>query len=342
MTPRTEKENQLATPVAMIVFRRPDVTHRVFAAVAKARPSRLFLIADGPRTNRPQEAELCEDVRRIVTAVDWPCEVETNFAQENMGLRPRVVSGLNWVFSQVDEAIILEDDCLPDPSFFSFCSELLERYRDRPQIGSIMGFNPLEKVFPFEYSYFYSLVPLIWGWATWRRAWQEFDDQMESWPEVKVSGLLDHFLPDKKAVKYWSRIFDRMYNGTGESSWYYRWIYTCWTRNWLGIVPRRNLVQNIGIGAEATHTTTADPIVTLSAQSISFPLSHPPAIVSWRDHVVESHKWVYTPTIRHRLRRRMILLKNARPNEWFSLITRPMVNLVSQLRSQITEASARR
>src|SRR5579863_2880630 len=236
------------TPVVMTLFRRPEITRRVFAAVANARPTQLFLIADGPRNNHPEEAELCNEVRRITTAADWPCRVQTNFASENMGLRPRVVSGLNWVFSQVDEAIILEDDCLPDPSFFRFCSELLERYRDQPQIAMIMGFNPLETGFPFPYSYFFFQMPLVWGWATWRRAWQQFDNEMASWPEVKSSGLLKLFLPNQNAVQYWTNIFDSMYDGTGANSWAYRWTYTCWMRNWLGVIPRQNLVQNIGFG----------------------------------------------------------------------------------------------
>ncbi len=119
----------LETPVALIVFNRPETTRRVFAAIAAARPARLLLIADGPRTDRPGEVERCDEVRKIVTSVDWPCEVLTNFAEENMGCRRRVVSGLNWVFSQVEEAIILEDDCVPDASFFPFCAEMLERYR---------------------------------------------------------------------------------------------------------------------------------------------------------------------------------------------------------------------
>ena len=117
--------NRLETPVALIVFNRPEPTRRVFAAIAKARPSRLLLIADGPRPDRQRESNQCAEVRNIVSAVDWPCQVQADFADENMGCRRRVISGLDWVFSQVEEAIILEDDCVPDPSFFPFCSELL-------------------------------------------------------------------------------------------------------------------------------------------------------------------------------------------------------------------------
>src|SRR6266496_1346818 len=129
--------SQLETPVTLIVFNQPDVTRRVFSTIAAARPTRLLLIADGARTSRPGEAERCDEVKQIVTAVDWPCQVETNFATENMGPGPRIISGINWVFSLVEEAIFLEHDCLPDPSFFPFCAELLERYRRLPQVGYI-------------------------------------------------------------------------------------------------------------------------------------------------------------------------------------------------------------
>ena len=129
----------LDTPVALIVFNRPEATRRVFAAVAAARPSRLLIVADAPRTDRPGERQRCEEVLKIVSAVDWPCTVETNLASENLGCRRRVKSGLDWVFSLVEEAIILEDDCLPDPSFFPYCSQLLERYRDCGQVGIISG-----------------------------------------------------------------------------------------------------------------------------------------------------------------------------------------------------------
>lgn len=282
--------NQLEVPVAVIVFRRPDVTRRVFAAVSAARPKRLFLIADGPRADRPDEPSRCEEVREIVTAVDWPCQVETNFAEQNMGLDSRVVSGLDWVFSQVAEAIILEDDCLPDPSFFRFSSELLERYRDWHQIGFITGFNPLEKSFPFQYSYYFAPTTNIWGWATWRRSWQKYDSEMQSWPAVKEAQLLALLFPDRRAVAHWTEIFERMYHGKGPDTWDYRWAYTCWTRNWINIVPRRNLVQNIGFGIDATHTSIPARGLVLPASSIGFPLEHPPAVIAWLAHLMETQR----------------------------------------------------
>lgn len=296
--------NQLETPVALIVFNRPEQTHRVFDVIAKARPSRLMIIADGPRRDRQEEAERCAEVRQIVSKVDWPCELDLNLSDENLGCRRRVITGLNWVFSLVEEAIILEDDCLPDPSFFPFCSELLERYRDQHQIGFIAGFNPLEKKFPFEYSYFFSLVTGIWGWATWRRAWQEYDEHISNWPAIKEAGLLHLLFPDKKVVAYWSRVFDAMYHGTGPNTWDYQWLFTCWTRNWLSVLSGRNLVQNIGFGEEATHTTSIDSDLKLPPSQMKFPLRHPPAILPWNSHVMEIQELLFTPGLMRRIRRK--------------------------------------
>lgn len=296
----------LKTPVALIVFNRPETTRRVFAAVAAARPARLLLIADGPRGDRPGEAERCDEVRKIVTTVDWPCEVLTNFAEENMGCRRRVVSGLNWVFSQVEEAIILEDDCVPDASFFPYCAELLERYRDCCQIGIIVGSNVMEKSFPFDYSYYYTQMTPIWGWATWRRAWQQYDEHMVSWPDVKKAGLLRLLFPDEKVVAYWAQVFDAMHSGAGPNTWDYQLTYTCWTRNWLNILPARNLIQNVGFGESATHTrVAADPDLTLPAGSIDFPLRHPPAITVWPAHDMQLQRRIFVPNISRRIRRKL-------------------------------------
>ena len=119
------KNWQLNTPVAFLIFNRPHTTQRVFAEIAKARPPKLLVVADGPRNDRPGEAELCAQTRAIIDQVDWDCEVLTHYADKNMGCKKRIASGIDWVFTQVEEAIILEDDCLPEASFFQFCEENL-------------------------------------------------------------------------------------------------------------------------------------------------------------------------------------------------------------------------
>jgi hypothetical protein len=295
----------LTVPVAMIVFNRPETTRRVFASVAAARPERLFLIADGPRAGRAGEAERCEEVRRIMTAVDWPCEVKTNFAEKNMGCRRRVISGLDWVFEHVEEAIILEDDCLPDATFFPYCAELLERYRDSPQVAYISGFNPLEKEFSLSSSYYFSQVVNLWGWGTWRRSWRAMDEHIRSWPEVKALGVLSLIFPKARVARYWTSVFDRMHAGTGPSTWDYQFVYACWMRNGVGAFPARNLVQNIGFGADATHTTQQDSLVSARAGAMSFPLRHPAAVTAWPAHAMRMHEYLYAPSLAVRIWRKL-------------------------------------
>lgn len=269
----------LTTPVIFIAFNRPDPTRVVFEAIARQRPQHLLIIADGPRSARPGETEACEQVRDIVTRVNWQCEVSTNFAPTNMGCKNRIISGLNWAFSLVNEAIILEDDCLPDPSFFPFCDELLERYRDDNRVSMIAGTNFVWRAAPPSPSYFFSRMTHIWGWATWRRAWSFYDENLSQWPAVRASGLLGEAFSGRRLIHYWTRIFDQMYAGKGPDTWDYQWTYTNLVQNSLIAVPRTNLISNIGFGADATHTTGADSDRVLPSTPIDFPLIHPPAMI---------------------------------------------------------------
>lgn len=269
------KTEDLKTPVVLIVFKREDTVQRVFNAISKARPTKLLLIADGPRQNKEGEAEACRQVRDIVSRVNWPCEVLTNFSDKNLGCQERIISGLDWVFSLVEEAIILEDDCLPDLSFFYFCQELLERYRGDNRVASISGTNLVEKYLKTDASYFFSQLGGNWGWATWKSEWQKFDRHLEDWPKLKREEMLSEIFDKPKAVNYWTRIFDMMYEDRGPSAWDYQWLYAHLKNNALTIVPRVNLVANIGFGPGATHTAGADSRLTPAAKSIDFPLQHP-------------------------------------------------------------------
>ncbi len=168
----------MRSPVLFLVFNRPDSTRKVFDAIRSARPPKLYITADGPRPDRPAEAKLCSEVRAIASAVDWPCEVKTLFRESNLGCKAGVSSGITWFFSHEDEGIILEDDVLPVPTFFNFCDEMLERYRDDARVSMISGCNLISNHFSPKQSYFFSRYNLIWGWATWRRAWQHYDVAM--------------------------------------------------------------------------------------------------------------------------------------------------------------------
>src|SRR5262245_4967250 len=163
------------TAVALIIFNRPDVTRRLVEVVARARPKQLLVIGDGPRPDRPGEAEKCEETRAIVDRVDWSCDVLTNYSPINLGVGTRPATGLRWVFEQVESAIILEDDCIPHPTFFRYCEELLERYRDDQRVMHISGDNWNFNRQPRPFSYFFSNYCYSCGWATWRRAFRHYD-----------------------------------------------------------------------------------------------------------------------------------------------------------------------
>lgn len=270
------------TPVALFVFNRPHTTRRVFEAIAKVRPARLLLVADGPRSDKAGEVEACRHVREIVSRVDWPCEVSTNFADSNLGCQERIISGLNWIFSVVEEAIIFEDDCLPDSSFFPFCHELLERYRGDSRVAAISGTNLVTKYLNTESSYFFSRLGGNWGWATWRSEWQRYDRHLEKWPELKRAGMLSEVFEEPKVAAYWTRIFDDMYENKGRNAWDYQWLYTHLKNNALTIIPRVNLVTNIGFGPGATHTAGADSRLSPPTATMKFPLSHPCSFVPLR------------------------------------------------------------
>lgn len=265
---------KLETPVVFIVFNRPDVTQEAFRAIARAKPPKLLVVADAPREGRLGERELCERARAIATNVDWPCQLSTNYADTNMGCRRRVTTGLDWAFGLVDEAIILEDDCVPTPGFFRFCQELLERYRDDPSISQIGGVNFQDGIKRSDASYYFSRHNHIWGWATWRRAWMLHLDAMRQWPALREGPWLRSSLGTWRETRFWGTAFDKVSGGEIDA-WSYEWIFTSWLHGMLSIVPETNLVSNIGFGPEATHTKTASPHADMPTREIGFPLVHP-------------------------------------------------------------------
>lgn len=270
-------KSQLTTPVAFLIFNRPETTKRVFEAIRQAKPPKLLVVADGPRTDKLGEAEKCFAARAIIDQVDWECEVLTNYSDVNLGCRKRVSSGLDWVFEQVEEAIILEDDCLPHPTFFRYCQELLEKYRDDKRVMMISGDN-----FQFgrnrtEYSYYFSHYGHCWGWASWRRAWTKYDDSMGLWKELRDNSWLNDVLENEQTVAYWSRIFQAVYEGF--NTWDYIWQYILWLNNGLTILPNVNLVSNIGFGS-GTHTNMINnQLANMKVEALNLPLIHPPFLI---------------------------------------------------------------
>jgi len=273
------------TPVALIVFNRPDCTAVVLEAIAQAKPKKLFVVADGPRANRPDDAEKCAATRAVIERVDWDCEVLTDYSDVNLGCKMRPVTGINRVFDNVEEAIILEDDCLPDPSFFRFCEELLERYRHDQRVMMISGFNFFGQSNPRSspgttsqhQSYYFSYLASTWGWATWRRAWRLNDPELERWPLVIEAKLIEHLFPDPVHARYWRDVFDRILDGRLPDAWDYQWQLSCWAQSGFRIFPEASLVSNLGFGEDATHTFGQSPYEN-AAMKMQFPLRHPPLV----------------------------------------------------------------
>lgn len=243
----------LKTPVVFLIFNRPELTARVFERIAAARPEKLLVVADGPRVDRLGEKEKVAAARAIIDRVDWPCEVATNYSAENLGCKRRVSSGLSWAFEQVEEAIILEDDCVPDPTFFLYCEQLLARYRHDERIMAISGNNFQTGRRWGPDSYFFSKYFHCWGWASWRRVWKLYDVSMPTWPEFLAVGGLSQACDSLAEEDYWYRILDREYRGLIDS-WAYAFMYLCLRQRGLAVLPNENLISNIGFDADATHT----------------------------------------------------------------------------------------
>jgi hypothetical protein len=224
--------------VALIIFNRPVVTSRVAEIVAKAGPSRVFVIADGPRPDQPGEAEKCAATRAVIERIDWPCEVVKKYSNMNLGCGRAPASGIDWVFEQTDRAVILEDDCLPHPSFFRYCDDLLEQYRDDERIMQIAGSDFQCGHKRGNASYFFSRYKICWGWATWHRAWQHMDMGVKLWPTLRDTSWLIDLVGDARAAQHWATKFEGAYRANGAVDyWDYQWLFTTWTRNGLCIMP---------------------------------------------------------------------------------------------------------
>ncbi len=253
-------------PVLFLIFNRPEPTRQVFEAIRAYQPCRLYVAADGPRPEKPGEWSLCAEVRSVVNQVDWKCEVLTLWRDENLGCGRAVSQAITWFFEHEEEGIILEDDCLPDPSFFSFCEEMLDRYRDQPTVGSISGDNFLPPALHMEQPYGFSKFVQIWGWATWRRFWQAYDFQLTAeWSEWVE--IINRANPVQNQARYWMQILKALKGGLIDT-WDFQVMYSSWRHGYVHIFPNRNLVTNLGYGGDATHTNFKSPLANLQRDSI--------------------------------------------------------------------------
>lgn len=246
----------LTTPLLFIVFNRPEPTRAVFEQIRGQRPAVLYVAADGPRASRPEDAARCVAVRSIVAEIDWPCRLVTRFLDENQGCRRAVSDALNWFFAHEEEGIVLEDDILPDVSFFGFCAEMLARYRADERGMHVAGFNTCGRWRDEAQAFHFSRFGSIWGWASWRRAWRHYDVNISAWadPGAQRRVLEAHFPRELWPVR--KKLYDDLHAGRIDT-WDYQWTLCRLLRDGVSIVPARNLVRNIGFGDEATHMRSA-------------------------------------------------------------------------------------
>ena len=300
-------------PVLLVIYRRPDLTRRVFDAIAKARPARLFVAADGPAA--PADREACALTRAVVERVDWECEVLRDFSDHNLGLDRRLISALDWVFASEESAIVLEDDCLPGASFFPFCSSLLNHYRDDARVVHISGEcyrNPREA----NGSYFFSKYPLVWGWATWRRAWSRFDPRLAGWPGFESQADTHELFDSRDEREYWLSTFARCYEDAlagRSSSWDYAWYFACMSHG-LSIHPAVNLVSNIGYGPLASHTREPSTLADRPVETLEEHLRRPPSVVRDRQADIDTFDHRFPGALLRR--QRSLRHQLGRPARW--------------------------
>ena len=263
----------LDTPILFLVFNRPDLTARVFARIRECRPTRLFVAADGPRPAKEGEAEQCALTRAATENIDWPCDVKRLYREANLGCKVAVSGGISWFFDHVEEGIILEDDCLPDPLFFTFCADLLERYRTTDEVMQIGGTNFQDGRKAGNGSYYFTRYPHIWGWATWRRVWNGYDPEMARWPAERPAVMARHLT--QRARNMISNTFDEVKAGRIDT-WDYQFVFQLLSTGGVAINPQCNLVENIGFDERATHTKGGESPATITVPASDiFPLRHP-------------------------------------------------------------------
>ena len=273
------------TPVALFIFNRPDLTDIVFSEIRKVRPTKLLIIADGPRIGNSEDEENCKKTKKITNSIDWPCHVEKNFSDVNMGCKSRISTGIDWVFDQVESAIFLEDDCLPSPDFFKFCERMLSSYYKNPRVMMIGGANYMLGNLKIEHSYYFSRYFSIWGWATWRRAWKSYDIKMSNWTHLKKTNQINLYYKNSLMKQHLVKMFDMAYSNQ-INTWDIQWFYSCLFTNGVAIYPANNLVSNIGV--EGTHTNGVEKNHLQKIEKVDWDNFKDPIFVN-QNHIVDEN-----------------------------------------------------
>ncbi|MEW4983210.1 MAG: glycosyltransferase family 2 protein [Cycloclasticus sp.] len=283
-------------PISFHIFNRPEVTKIVFDEIRKIKPKKLFITADGARRGNPDDEAKCQKTREIVSKIDWDCDLYKNFSDTNKGSFKSTSEGITWVFSHVDRAIILEDDCIPHCSFFTFCSELLEYYEKDTRIALISGNNFQLGTNKTKESYYFSRYTHIWGWATWKRTWEQVDFSMKAWPEYKeINGLRSSFF-NKKEIGHWRGIYQEMFDKKRRLHWDYLLSLASYMNNTVTILPNVNLVSNVGFGPDASNCKVKGRFQSLEVKGLSFPLKHPNFVCTFVDADDFTEKNIFSGT----------------------------------------------
>lgn len=317
---------EFETPILFLIFNRPDVTQKVFDQIRKIRPTNMFVAADGPRKGYKIDIMNCRDTRKIIDQVDWPCKLTTLFRDENLGCGFAVCSAISWFFDHVEQGIVLEDDCLPDLSFFHFCGELLEKFKDDESIYVISGTNMQNGIIRGNGSYYFSNYPVTWGWASWRRAWNKFNYDIPYYEQTFKNKELDNVFQSYREKMYWRK---KIKKGQLEkkSIWDYQWYYAIWKNKGIGITPNVNLIKNIGFRNNASHNflydTAREP---LTVSPILFPLIHP---IKKVDRVAD--KYTYENAYSHSIARFFRLIKE---NGIISILKYSLCNFLTKLKTE--------
>jgi hypothetical protein len=296
--------------ILYLIFNRPHLQKESFERIRSVRPAKLFIAADGPRVNKETDHEKCSQARQMVDQIDWPCEVNTLFREHNLGCRRAVSEAVTWFFRHVDEGIVIEDDCVASRTFFEFAELLLDYYREDQRVWCISGSNFQSGVWRGNGSYYFSRYNHCWGWASWRRCWAHYDDDLARWEVAKTLGLHDRLFEDPLETKYWAAVWDGL---TSESSsidsWAYRWACVVMLNGGLTALPNRNLVTNTGFGNDGLHCFGKSPDPGL--QSMNSPLVHPSFVLrDWEADrftfakIFGGEQMLFNQRISQRLRRR--------------------------------------
>lgn len=240
------------TAILFLIFNRLDTTKQVFEQIRIAKPPRLYVASDGARSNKLGENDIVDSVRNhVLQNIDWECEVKTLFRETNLGCKYAVSGAISWFFEHEEQGIILEDDCLPSTSFFSYCATMLEYYKDDDKVMMVSGNNFIDSK-RIKHDYYFLTIPHIWGWATWRRTWNLYDVEFFKKNKLEQINFPKFINSGEKYLKFWQEIFNVAHS---VNTWDYQFSFTVFKHNGLCINPRYNLISNIGFDSNATHTT---------------------------------------------------------------------------------------